>query len=113
MPNYKQTSISGESWQRCYEVSLQNPLNGTGRAVFLEEKVVSIEGQVIKQPVAGCGQDFSPSASFALVDPDTGDQTGTMTHAELYRILYSLYVDTAAKRDADPMHYGPIKIPGI
>lgn len=38
--------------------------------------------------------------SFPLLDPDTGAQLGTATCAQVYRMLHSLYMHSAAERDA-------------
>jgi hypothetical protein len=35
-----------------------------------------------------------------MLNPETGEATGaTVTHAELYAILFSLYMQTAVERD--------------
>jgi len=53
------------------------------------------------QWVAGCGANFSQDGSFPLLDPTTNTPTGvTMSHTALYIALYSLYMQTAAARDA-------------
>ena len=111
--NYKETSISGTSWTRCRAVTIVNPLAGTGErnpmtnelrgptAHFQEEVVVSLPtgNQIIAGP--SCAKSFSADTVITLLDPATGVATGgSMTHAELYRALFSLYMATAAERDA-------------
>lgn len=111
--NYKETALSGTSWMRCRTVTITNPLPGHGPkhfvtgvaegpcAVFREEKVISIGGEQTTVEAGSCKCAFSPGASIALLDPSTGDPTGaTVTHAELYAVLYSLYIQTATARDA-------------
>jgi hypothetical protein len=112
MPNYKQTTVSGESWQRCYSVTMRNPLEGAKQVVFAEETVVDVGGQQTRFPATGCFQAFDADGEFPLLDPVTGLQVGTATHAQVYALLYSLYMDTAAKRDATPEVYSTA-LPGV
>ncbi len=119
--NYQETSINGTSWTRCSHISISNPLNGfdeliqttfppgytrdlTPKISFGEEKVVLVqENVVIKTPVPSSGllKSFDPSATITVLDPSTGEPTGqTITHADLYVYLYSLYLQTAQERDA-------------
>lgn len=112
MPNYRETSLTGTSWVRCRAVTITNPLTGTGElnlhtqsiegptAYFQEEKVVVMDGGQMRQDVGACQQAFLPDGEIALRNPDTGELTGTTaTHAQLYAILFSLYMQTALARD--------------
>ena len=112
--NYKETTVNGSSWVRCRAVTINNPLPGntlsdmpqpdgaTGPVVyFQEEKVVSLDGSNIHMDAGSCHKPFDPAATIPLLDPTTGEPTGTtVTHAELYAILFSLYMQTALERDA-------------
>jgi len=101
MPNYNESAVSGTSWQRCHTVTVRNPLGGLPAIEFAEERVIVLDGQQIKQWVAGCGATFSQDGSFPLLDPTTNAPTGvTMSHTALYIALYSLYMQTAAARDS-------------
>ena len=110
--NYKQTTISGTSWTRCRTVTITNPLPGHGpvqgitgveqgpTAFFQEEKVVSIDGVQSTSDTGSCRKAFDPVATIPMLNPETGEATGaTVTHAELYAILFSLYMQTAVERD--------------
>jgi hypothetical protein len=110
--NYKQTTLTGESWTRCSSVSITNPLPGTGErhiftgaeqgpvACFQEEKVLSIDGVQSTVNAGSCCKVFDAAATIPMLDPTTGTATGTtVTHAELYAILFSLYMQTAVERD--------------
>jgi hypothetical protein len=100
MPNYKQTTIDGTSWQRAHSVTVTNPLNGTPRIEFGEERVIVLAGEMINQWAAGCSKDFSPTGDFPLLNPETNAPLGaSMTHTDLYVALYSLYMQTVAERD--------------
>jgi hypothetical protein len=103
MPNYNESAVSGTSWQRCHTVTVRNPLGGLPMIEFAEEKVIMIDGTPINQWVAGCWANFDMNGSFPILDPATNAPTGvTMTHAQLYQAMYSLYMQTAAARDAAP-----------
>lgn len=103
MPDYKQAELTGTEWQRCNLLSVSNPLGGTPEIVFSEERVVSLATGAITQFTEGCRKQFSAAESFPLLDPATNAPTGqTLTHGELYVALYSLYMQTAAERDAAP-----------
>ena len=100
MPDYKQSALSGTEWQRCNVVVVTNPLGGAPRISFEEERVISVGGSVIKQGIGGCQKAFNPTGTFPLLDPSTNEPIGpSMTHAELYVALYSLYMQTAVERD--------------
>lgn len=110
--NYQESNLTGTSWVRCNKVVLNNPLAGSppdpmlGAAVpfitFEEEKVMVIDGSTVKMPISSCQKVFDPIAgTIPLLDPITGISLGTsVTHAELYTILFSLYLQTALERDA-------------
>lgn len=100
MPNYNESTVSGTSWQRCHTVTVRNPLGGTPKIEFAEERVIALEGEDMRTWVAGCEKNFSPSETFPLLDTQTNQPTGqTMSHADLYQALHSLYMQTARERD--------------
>lgn len=112
MANYRETSLAGVSWIRCRNITITNPLASTKEpgsdklaiptAYFQEEKVISIDGIRNTLDVGSCFKQFNPASTIPIINPDTGMPTGnTATHAELYVILYSLYLQTAQERDAD------------
>lgn len=103
MPDYKQTSISGTSWQRAWRVECENPLQGQRQITFHEEQVLNAAGQQIRTPVGSVSVQFdlqNALTTFPLLDPDTGAQIGTATYLQVYRMLHSLYMHSAAERDA-------------
>lgn len=107
MSKYNQQTTTGESWQRCYSVTIENPFNNTPTAIFREEIVVQVGDNTINQPKTVCTLTFNPTAEFAVLDPQTGQPTGqNMTHQQLYNYIYSLYIKTATDRDNQT--FGPI-----
>ena len=103
MSNYRETTIAGTSWVRCSTVIIQNDLGETPTVVFSEQTVINLDGaQQVVQPKGSLRLGFEPTALVSLVDPATNLPTGeTVTHAEVYRILYSAYLQTAMARDAE------------
>ena len=101
MTNYLETNVSGTSWKRCADITIRNPLNSIPSAIFIEEKVINIDTDTFKQNDGTCFVEFDPtSGTFPVLDPSTGQPTGDIaTHQELYRLLYSLYMQTALTRD--------------
>lgn len=105
MADYKSQNITGQSWQRCCRVEISNPKGGIPQVNFVEEKIVDTGSGYITQPIVNlldlCSATFSATGEFPLVDTETLLPTGqTMTHGQLYQALFSLYMDTATKRDA-------------
>jgi hypothetical protein len=100
MANYNEQSGTGQSWQRCYTVTIDNPYQGTPVITFHEELVVQMGDNTIRQPKTSCRVTFNPTTEFDVVNPVNGIATGAkITHKDLYVYLHSLYLDTAKKRD--------------
>jgi hypothetical protein len=53
-------------------------------------------------PAGAIHKDFTdPAVEFPLLDPTTGNPVGvTLSHGEVYAMLWSLYMALAAERDA-------------
>lgn len=103
MPNYQQTTVTGESWTRCHTVTIHNALAGVPAIAFSEERVTVLAGETLHRWTDTLRKDFDMAGSFPLLDPVTNAATGqSMTHAALYIALYSLYMQTAAERDTPP-----------
>lgn len=106
MPDYKQTTINGTTWQRAWRVECENPLQGQRKITFHEEQVLNAGNQQIRTPAGSVSVQFdllNALTTFPLLDPDTGAQVGTATYAQVYRMLHSLYIHTAAQRDAQQL----------
>lgn len=102
--NYKEETREAVFWQRCKEVICVNPLVGDKYVSFQEEKACLVNGQPISMGHAGgCNTSFTEEGLIPLVNPNTGELTGdTVSHAVLYTILHSLYIQTARARDGLP-----------
>lgn len=104
MPEYKQTAVSGDAWQRCHQIVIDNPLSATPLIRFDEQRVVVAAGASSTTPMGSLTAPFQPAAEIPLIDPQTGELTGeNITHGALYAALYSAYMQQAAARDAAAM----------
>lgn len=101
--NYNEVTVAGTSWLRCARVIVQNEREGQVYVLFDEERIINIGGtQKIAQPVGALRVDFDPASSIELIDPETNLPTGdTISHAAIYQILYSAYLQAATARDAE------------
>lgn len=100
MAQYQEQTVQGQVWQRCYAIHITNPLGGQATITFEEEKVMTVDSEVIKNPTGLCRKRFNAPVTFPLRNPQTGEPTGeTMTHLDVYKVLYSLYMQTALQRD--------------
>lgn len=103
MPNYKQSDISGQSWQRAVRVVVENPSEGTPAITFIEERIINLPGQKITQSAGNVSEPFTPENAmeqFNLLNPETGVVIGAAAYQDVYVMLHSLYLHIAAKRDA-------------
>lgn len=103
MSNYKQSTVTGDSWVRAKRVVVENPLNGTPAISFIEERVINLPDQVITQSAGNVAEPFTPENAleeFPLRHPETGVLIGSLTYQDVYVMLHNLYMHVAAKRDA-------------
>lgn len=100
MADYKESSITGKTWQRCSMVSIHNPYKALPIIYLQEEEVTEADGKFIAVPVQGLQFPFDPSRVIPLRNPLTGEPLGsTMTFQQMYIGLWSLYIDAAIRRD--------------
>lgn len=101
-PNYNETTLTGQAWQRCCQVVIENPRTGQPLVRFDEERVLALDGDAeMRTPLGSLAVPFDPAKTIAMRDPATGEPTGaTVTYAEAYALLYSAYLSAAAERDA-------------
>lgn len=102
MADYKEETLTGNKWRRCYQVIINNPAPGYGspNIVFIEQEVLSLGGDTILKQVGNVSVNFDPAASINVFDPVTLEPTGTtFTHMDLYGMLFSAYMTAAKERD--------------
>lgn len=101
--DYRAETGEATSWRRAKRIVISNELGQTPFIVFSEEDVISIGGKEAHiDAMTAVRGDFDPaSGTIPLVNPQTGVPLGeSMTHADLYVVLYSLYLQLATARDA-------------
>lgn len=103
MANYNETTATGVSWQRCHRVTVENSLDSTPSVLMFEEEVVEINNKRYNTLLGLIQKPFDPvNGVIQLRNPETGELTGTsVSHLELYTILYSLYIQSALERDSN------------
>ena len=42
-PNYNETTVTGQAWQRCHQVVIENPRTGQQVVRFEEERVLAMQ----------------------------------------------------------------------
>lgn len=99
---YQEQTATGTTWVRCKSLTIDNSLTSAPTANFQETRVTEVNGKFSEQYVSGLVKAFDPvNGVIPLRNPETGELIGTTaTHADLYVILYSLYMQTALARDA-------------
>jgi hypothetical protein len=101
MADYKESTISGTSWQRTNQIVIVNPSGGTPTVIYNEETAFNIGTMTITSP---CGNLTVPCSDMTeeipLLNPVDGSSTGqTMTMGQLYQAIYSHYIAKATERD--------------
>lgn len=96
MADFKQTEVYGTSWQRCFNVNISNPRNAQPLVRLDQELIANVGGKEFSQMVESITFPFDPAILIQLRNPNTGETTGaTMTGAQVYVALYSLYIQKA------------------
>lgn len=109
MSRYKETTLTGESYVRANQITVQNPLNQNPFIIFTEEQVINLpDGEEIKRPISNVSEtlnlydgESNINESIQLVNPITFEeiQGATMTYEQIMTALFSLYYHVSAKRD--------------
>lgn len=103
MGNYKEVSETGTSWVRANAVSISNPFNGVPSVTYTTERIIQLHsGEIITQQLPRyMTVNFAREGTFPMLDPVTGEPTGAVgSHAALYAMMFSLFMDTVTKKDA-------------
>lgn len=101
MANYNQSSITGETWTRAYQVFVDNKYGEVPSITFNEEDIVNTGTTTISKHVYSLNEPFiDPNTQFNLLDLNDGTVIGAATYQDVKTILFSLYMALAAKRDA-------------
>jgi hypothetical protein len=102
MANYKESNVTGVTWQRCNRIDIRNPYEEAKFAVFLEEEITDLgNDKIVKTPLGQILADFTdPTTVVNLINPETGDSLeSSVTYQDIYVMLHSLYIQLATLRD--------------
>lgn len=102
--NYLETGVTGTQWQRCKGIHITNEYGIKPHIRFDEEKILLTHEGATHLPTIASGMVFDAAVSLPVIDPDTNEPTGQfVTHAFIYQMLYSAYIQAATERDAQGM----------
>lgn len=95
MANYKETTVTGNSYTRCNQIVVGNRLGGVPQIRFDKQIVVALElGGTTVNGVGSIEIPFDAARIIPLIDPETGDDTGaSITYGEICNILHSAFID--------------------
>jgi hypothetical protein len=100
MINYNESNVTGTSWQRCHTIQISNQFEQPRIINFIEERIFLLDDNTrFNQYMPGCQTPYNAETSFPILDSNENPTGETMTHAELYQALYSLYIQAARARD--------------
>lgn len=101
MPDYKQTTIAGQQWNRFPRIVIDNPRNAAPSVLCVEQQVIALAQGEVFRDIGNLNFPFDPSTQFDILDPNTNLPTGAKgTGAQVYALVYGYVMDQAAKRDA-------------
>ena len=102
MPDYRENTVSGNSYTRAKIVVLQNLKDQIPSAEFVEENVYILDGETIHKNIGSLFVEMNdPNYIFQVKNPLTGEDIPDMysTYGQIFTLLYSAYWDAAMKRD--------------
>ena len=85
MPDYKETTVTGTSWQRARQVVIENPYAKLPSITFIEERAMNVDGAILTEVVDSLRCNFDSNSTL---------------HTEIYLKLNELYVLLREARDA-------------
>lgn len=101
MADYKESTVSGTSWQRTNQIVIVNPSGGIPTVIYNEETAINLGDRTITTPAGNLSVPCPDmTEEIPLLDPATGLATGqVMTMGQLYQAIYSHYITKATERD--------------
>lgn len=111
---YQETQVTGSRYRRAKYVNINNSKGQVPQISFEEERITVLDdGKSFSESVGSLSTAFDATSIIPLLDPETGEDTGnTMTQAEVFQALYSLYFKLAAERDNPTEEFDPLN-PGM
>lgn len=101
MPDYKQTTIAGDKWNRFSKIVIDNPYQAPPQVICVEQEVIALgDGRNVLTDAGNLNFPFDPNEAFPLLNPLTGEEVGsTVMGAQAHAIIWSYVMHEAKKRD--------------
>ncbi len=100
MSNYNESNVSGQSWNRCFKIEVDNPYDKPPTCKMFEEEIIVVGDKSVSTISRIFSPEINMSDTIALINPITGEPIGaSITHQDLYVALFSLYINTAVAQD--------------
>ena len=103
MNEYNEKTALAKMYQRSNNMVFSNPYEGIKRVDVSEELITIIDGVAISRPARTLNEEFTVENAMTeipLIDLNTNEPTAeTVTYAEVYRVLASIYFFLARKKD--------------
>jgi len=101
MADYKNSNVSGESYQRGKIMSFYNILNKPPVVKIEEEIIYNLADEIVVKPAGSILVEVTDlDKEFQLRNPITGELLESFVkYSDLYTMLYSLYWHLALERD--------------
>lgn len=102
MNDYRQSLVSGSTYQRGRSLYFENPRNATRSLLVREERVTVLADREIAEFSGEIRKNVTDlTVEFPLRNPVDNELIGqTATYQDLYVLLFSLYWHLAEERDA-------------
>jgi hypothetical protein len=103
MSKYIETALSAAAYQRCKKITIYNPYMGVPTVQFEEEMIIKrADGSALHDNLSTMTKLINNySETFPIYNPVTQAKTGaTGTVAQLYAMIWSVYMNEAVYRDA-------------
>lgn len=73
MPDYKQSAVSGDRWNRMRRLIIEYPRQGLPSILCVEQEVISLGAGLgdVERDVGNLSFTFDPLADFPILDPET------------------------------------------
>jgi hypothetical protein len=99
--DYKASTVTGDQWQRCNRITIDNHYGQTPQITMHEELLTVVGGKTFAENAGAVYVEFNPDAVIDLLDPTTGEPLGaSMTQGQIHVAMWSLYMASALARDA-------------
>ena len=103
MSNYIEPTEKGDSYLRTWRMNIESPKNAQASiTVHEEEATLKADGTFLTERARDLNITLDLEETIETRNPLTDEVVGTMTHAEVYAVLYSVARDAQTADDNKP-----------